>query len=290
MPTRAVAVKLWLDHNGTYDLTSKYENSADPVGDFLFGDRVGYCVSFAHAAVALYRTVGVPARVGTGYAVDARFRGQSSSLLIRSNAAHAWPEIYLEGVGWVPLDISPAKSLVKPADPPDSGQQDLYGDLARKKGQMQAPDQPRNRINLQDWMRALLGVVARGLLGGLGLLLLGLYAMKIWRRLEPRFARDPDVSVVAYRSALCVLADHGLVRGYGQSREGFAREMADVCPSLVPLTRLHVRRALGPRDALPPRNELLALYDAVRAEIASCSRPLRRVTALLHPLGWWLVK
>lgn len=287
---RAVAIKLWLDQNGTYDLTSKYENSKDPVGDFLFGDRVGYCVSFAHAAVALYRTVGVPARVGTGYAVDSRFRGQSSALLIRSNASHAWPEIYLEGVGWVPLDISPAKSLVKPADPPDSGQQDLYGDLARKKGEKRRPDQPEQRINLQDVMRGLLSGAFKGLLGGLGLLVLVMYAMKIWRRIEPGFARDADLPLVAYRSALSVLADHGRVRGYGQSREQFARDLEDVCPSLTPLTRIHLRHALGPQDALPARDDLLSLRRAVGAEIESRSRPARRAFALLHPFGWWLVR
>lgn len=287
---RAVAVKLWLDQNGTYDLTSKYENSKDPVGDFLFGDRVGYCVSFAHAAVALYRTVGVPARVGTGYAVDARFRGQSSALLIRSNASHAWPEIYLEGLGWVPLDVSPAKSLVKPAPPPDSGQQDLYGDLARKKGQKRQPDQPERRINLQDVLRNFLRLAFQGLLGGLGLLVLLTYAMKVWRRMEPHFASDADLPIVAYRSALSALADHGRVRGYGQTREQFARDVEDVCPSLTPLTRIHLRHALGPKGDLPARQDMLSLHRAARAEVGARSRPSRRAVALLHPFGWWLVR
>lgn len=288
---RAVAVKLWLDRNGTYDLTSKYEHSADPVGDFLFGDRVGYCVSFAHAAVALYRTVGVPARVGTGYAVDARFRGQGSSLLIRSNASHAWPEIFLEDVGWVPLDISPEKSLVKPSEAPDSGQQDLYGDLARKKSAQRKPDQaPASRANMQQLMRDLLVSGARILLTLLGLLLALCYGMKIWRRLEPRFASDADLPKVAYRSALAVLADHGRLREHGQTREAFARQLSDTCPSLRPLTNLHLRDALGRPEGPPSRADLISLYTSCRTEIDAHTPWSRRLASWLHPLGWWLVK
>ena len=288
---RAIAVKLWLDQNGTYDLTSKYEHSADPVGDFLFGDRVGYCVSFAHAAAALYRTVGVPSRVGTGYAVDARFRGQGSSILIRSNASHAWPEIYLTDIGWVPLDISPAKSLVKPAEMPDSGQQDLFGGLARKKGQRRQPDRsPLANGDLQEMVRRVIVAALRSVALGLGLLLVALYGMKIWRRLEPRFAPDSRLPLVAYRSALSVLADHGYVRRHGESREAFARELTSTSPSLAPLTRLHLEQALGQGHAVPARDASVALYEAVTREVASGSTLRRRLLALIHPLGWWFVR
>src|SRR5690606_26724776 len=62
---------------------------------FLFGDLTGYCVHFAHAAVFLMRAVGVPARVGTGYALPEANRQGGSALLLRNSDQHAWPEVYL---------------------------------------------------------------------------------------------------------------------------------------------------------------------------------------------------
>jgi hypothetical protein len=288
---RAVAVKIWLEQNGTYDLTSKYENSADPVGDFLFGDRVGYCVSFAHAACAMFRTVGVPARVATGYAVDARFKGASSAILIRSNAAHAWPEIYLDGVGWVVMDIAPAKSLVKPSDPPDSSQQDLYGDLARQKNKRKMPDrQPVANGNMQQLIRDLLRGLMWGLLYGVVGVFVGLYGVKIYRRAVVGWAGAADVGRVAYRAALDALADGGRVRPYGQSREDFARSLAEVSPAFVRLTALHLRQALGSPDRRPGGDEIRRLYAEAGREIARSSGPGRRVMAVLNPFGWLRVK
>ena len=71
----------------------------DPTADFLFGDRTGYCVHFAHAAVLLWRALGIPARVGTGYRTEEDDRHGSSTILIRASDAHAWPELYLDGIG-----------------------------------------------------------------------------------------------------------------------------------------------------------------------------------------------
>ena len=66
----AMSVVLWLGREGTYSLRSGHAHAEDPTADFLFGDRTGYCVHFAHAAVYLMRSLGVPARVGAGYAVE----------------------------------------------------------------------------------------------------------------------------------------------------------------------------------------------------------------------------
>ena len=92
---RALMVKLWLEENCIYSLRSRHEGTKDPTASFLFGDRTGYCVFLAHAAVYLYRTAGMPARTGSGYAVEASQRGDGSSLLVPSKSAHSWPEVYI---------------------------------------------------------------------------------------------------------------------------------------------------------------------------------------------------
>jgi transglutaminase-like putative cysteine protease len=73
---KAWSVSEWLSKEGTYSLKSKHASATDPTAHFLFGDKVGYCVHFAHAATYLMRALGVPARVATGYA---EWAGSSST-------------------------------------------------------------------------------------------------------------------------------------------------------------------------------------------------------------------
>ncbi len=56
----AVAIKLWLDAHATYSTAHRHAGVPDPTADFLFGDRIGYCVHFAHSAVFLWRALGIP--------------------------------------------------------------------------------------------------------------------------------------------------------------------------------------------------------------------------------------
>jgi hypothetical protein len=105
---KAFAVSSWLSREGIYSLKNEHSGAEDPTASFLFGDRTGYCVHFSHAATYLMRSLGVPARVATGYAVSESARQGGSSLLLSGGASHAWPEVYIDGFGWVVLDVYPA--------------------------------------------------------------------------------------------------------------------------------------------------------------------------------------
>ncbi len=52
----ALAVKLWMDKALTYSTRERHANTDDATADFLFGNRIGYCVHFAHSAVFLWRS------------------------------------------------------------------------------------------------------------------------------------------------------------------------------------------------------------------------------------------
>ncbi|CAN0106428.1 unnamed protein product, partial [Phaeothamnion confervicola] len=129
---RAVAIKLYLDKTVTYTFKADHSGAEDAVADYLFVNPRGYCVHQAHAAVYLMRAAGLPARVGVGYATDARNRAGGSTVLLRNGEAHAWPEVYLDGVGWFILDISPEKVDEPDMKQPDPGLQRLLGEMARK--------------------------------------------------------------------------------------------------------------------------------------------------------------
>ena len=71
---------------------------------FLFDMKEGYCSYFASAFVIIARSEGIPARYVQGYRVPL---GKESVNKVSSNCAHAWPEAYLDGIGWVSFEPTP---------------------------------------------------------------------------------------------------------------------------------------------------------------------------------------
>lgn len=285
---RAVAIKLWLDANTTYTLATAHAASPDPVADFLFGDLRGHCVYLAHAAALLYRAAGVPARVAGGYAAQSAFRRGGASLLLRSRDAHAWPEVHLAPTGWIPLDITPARSEVPPAQAPDADLQRMLGQVAIQEMQPPPPPPDQDPVPLVDRAFPFLRLLGRILLVLLVLALPAAYLVKAWRRWIPWGARPVRVPRLAYRAALDLLAARGLRRAPGEHREAFARRAADVAPSLVPLTGLHLRAALGAPGGDPRREDCLACLRAVRREAAAAPCRIPRWLRALHPVPWFL--
>lgn len=95
-------------------------NGEDFVGYFLTQGRRGYCMHFASAATLIFRTYGIPARYVTGFAASSR---QGQTVNVPDSAAHAWVEVYLDGYGWYPVDVTPGYSYVALTSPdPTAGQ------------------------------------------------------------------------------------------------------------------------------------------------------------------------
>jgi hypothetical protein len=78
----------------------------DVVDYFLFEGKRGYCEYFASAMVVMARSLGIPARVATGYAPGEPIAG---GRLVRERQAHAWAEVYFAGHGWVAFEPTPAQ-------------------------------------------------------------------------------------------------------------------------------------------------------------------------------------
>lgn len=288
---QALAIQYWLSKNAIYSKSSDHESAADPLADFLFGNRTGHCVYLAHSACLLYRARGIPSRVGAGYAVDGRNRGNGGSLLLRERDAHAWPEIYLAGLGWFPMDISPERSLDPPDEGPDQGLQQMLGDMARQgTGRPPVEQEPAGRGNLQEALRAAARAAARALSFLLVVALLALYGAKGWRRLAPHWCRPARLPVVAYRAALDRLADVGVLRGFGQTREDLATRQAVFSPAFAALTALHLQAGLGRRAPAAARGHYLELGRQVSADIARERRLGRRMLGLLNPVSWLWVR
>jgi protein-glutamine gamma-glutamyltransferase len=79
----------------------------DPVDEFLFETRRGYCEHYAAAFVTLMRAAGIPARVVIGYQ-GGEVNPVGNYLIVRQSDAHAWAEVWLPGQGWVRVDPTAA--------------------------------------------------------------------------------------------------------------------------------------------------------------------------------------
>lgn len=279
---RALAVTEWLGHVGTYSLRSHHAQAADPTADFLFGDRTGYCVHFAHATAFLLRTLGLPARVATGYAVDESTRQGGSAILLTGGMSHAWPEVYLAGVGWIVTDVAPEHVVDRPPPPPDPDLQRLLGEMARGETPLPLDGSPPPLPILQT-LRTVTRHAGRWGSWIVVSLLLGLYLAKAGRRGSPWVASDRRLARVAYRATLDRLSDVGVRRERGESREAFARRTG--LPSFVALTRWHVAPVFG--GARASRKELLALVRDVRRELAARTPLRRRLAGALVPWSFF---
>ena len=80
----------------------------EPISWFLNKGHEGNAVLFASAAVEAYRVQGIPARYVEGYLVRQEQVAQSEGKAMLTNQnSHAWVEVYLDGVGWIPIDVTP---------------------------------------------------------------------------------------------------------------------------------------------------------------------------------------
>jgi hypothetical protein len=220
--------------------------------------------------------------VAAGYAATEAARGNGSALLLRAGDAHAWPELYLDGVGWVPFDPAPERSLDQSHRPPDPGLQRMLGEMVKKT--KPTPPPPGARDAAQDGLRRL-GAASRAAAPFLVALLLLLYAVKAYRRFAPAFAPAAALPRLCYRAALDVLAEAGVRRDYGETREAFARRAAPLAPALEALTEIHAGAALGAR-ATPAAPRTLALQQRVGVEVSARAPWWRRLLGLLNPLSF----
>jgi transglutaminase-like putative cysteine protease len=102
----ALTLQNWFRSEFEYSLEIQAGHSVSAIEAFL-RDRVGYSEQFAGTYAVMMRTLGIPARVAVGFTpgVDAGDQGFSVS----GRDAHAWPEVWFDGLGWVPFEPTPGR-------------------------------------------------------------------------------------------------------------------------------------------------------------------------------------
>jgi transglutaminase-like putative cysteine protease len=255
-----------------------------PVDEFLFNTRRGFCEHYAGSFVFLMRAAGIPARVVTGYQ-GGDLNPLGNYLIVRQSDAHAWAEIWLENAGWVRVDptaaVAPQRvesgiaSAVAATEPlPILAR----ADLAWLRDLGLAWDSLNNSWNqwvlgygTERQMELLAGLgmglaswqeMAAGLMAGIGILLTIFAAFMLWR-LKPAPA---DPVVILYRRFCRKLARRGIVPANSEGPRDFAERVAAHRPELAgqvrAITGLYVALRYGPH---PEASELQRLRQEVRA-------------------------
>ena len=103
------AVAEYVRASAAYSQTVEPFPTEDYAIYFLRSATAGYCIHFATAATVLYRALGIPARLTDGFLVETR-AGQSTDVPLSQE--HAWVEVYRDGFGWLPVDVTAASGRV----------------------------------------------------------------------------------------------------------------------------------------------------------------------------------
>jgi transglutaminase-like putative cysteine protease len=115
-------IRAWMTKNVSYNLTAKDPGrGADPIDYLLFTSKEGSCTHFATATAALLRSVGVPARISTGFVAQEQPR--ISQYVVRGRDAHAWAEVPLVSGDWLQVDTT---IMAKEVFPPESSNRGRY--------------------------------------------------------------------------------------------------------------------------------------------------------------------
>lgn len=105
---QTLAIIQFLRENITYaEIIPPPPSNQDAVDWFLFDHQEGFCNYYASAAVMLLRSIGIPSRLVVGYSTGETL--DDGQFLVRQKEAHAWPEVYFPGLGWV--EFEPTASL-----------------------------------------------------------------------------------------------------------------------------------------------------------------------------------
>lgn len=99
----ALALQHWFRQEFEYSLEVTPGHGGPAISSFL-ENRVGYCEQFAATYAAMLRTRGIPTRVAVGF-TSGDFDGQR--YIVTGKHAHAWPEVWFDGIGWVGFEPTP---------------------------------------------------------------------------------------------------------------------------------------------------------------------------------------
>lgn len=92
----------------SYSLEVQRGHGNSNIEDFLFENHAGYCEQFAGSFAAMARSIGLPSRVAVGF-TPGDYDPATDTYTVTGKHAHAWPEVWLDGIGWLRFEPTPGR-------------------------------------------------------------------------------------------------------------------------------------------------------------------------------------
>jgi len=287
-----------------YSLDTDLGDSPQAITQFLLHTRTGFCEQFAASFAAMARAVGVPARVAVGYQPGSL---ESDGLYhVTNRNAHAWPEVWIQGAGWIPFEPTPGfkeptlgidtggpapkPNVVTPSTQPTVSSTPARPTVAPTitatagnagPAHIPTPSQAKHHVRDTVTMIAIaLGAVALGVAGFFAII-----SFALWRRARRRRRdHDPRRRVLgAWAEALDQLRTAGIPERPSATALEFALRFApaygvgDAGPALMELARLQsaamfAREAPSSVEANFAWEQVDTIRAATRANISFTAR------------------
>ena len=91
-----------------YSLEVQEGHGNSDIEDFLFENHAGYCEQFSGSFAAMARSIGLPSRVAVGF-TPGDYDEATDTYVVTGKHAHAWPEVWLDGIGWLRFEPTPGR-------------------------------------------------------------------------------------------------------------------------------------------------------------------------------------
>ncbi|KRE30125.1 DUF3488 and transglutaminase-like domain-containing protein [Agromyces sp. Soil535] len=312
MPTKydaAVAIQAYLrgvefDYSTEAPVEEGYDGGGfDVIAKFL-ETKAGYCVHFASTMAVLAREVGIPARISIGYTqgspTEERVDGVQR-VEVDSHDLHSWPELYFEGVGWVPFEPTPGRGLVPDYSRPGAGEEqgpNVPNAATSTPGASGRPDLDPDRGLAGQGGDALAAAGQLWLRGGAVVLVLALLmllpaAFRASQRLTRvgRVRRGERPADAAWDELVATARDLGAGGGDAETPRAFAARIAErdafaedvtARAALLRLRDAVERQRYGPAGGAPGPG-LAEDLGAARAALLADAGARERVRAALMP-------
>lgn len=314
---KALALQNWFTDTGKFTYSLKVNEPVDATGltHFLTVSKQGYCQQFAFAMAVLARLLGIPSRVAVGF-TPGTATGVANTFQVKTSDAHAWPELYFQGLGWMRFEPTPSGSGGQgTAQPPtytipqiadhagagstssgSSGGSDGQGGGSSSKNGNDAKNQ---HLSQEGTAAGGTGSAAKG--GGfplepIGLALAALLAVAIIAPPASRFlvrqrrlayADDLERAHAVWRETLDELADYQLARRPSESPRAVARRVSDDTQLAAPASEALGRVALAEERASyadsPGATPTRADLELIRHGLAAGATRRARWRARLTP-------
>lgn len=273
----AVTLQDWFLNNFSYSTNPGITGEGTAAIKAFLQKRKGFCEQFAATYAAMARSIGLPTRVAVGFTPGIRSSKSPDVFSVYGRQAHAWPEVYFEGTGWVPFDPTPGRGVPGGDDytgvvaeqdttpptrapqqdnPPvrlDLGSQAQANGISKPTRQATQPPPPSSHSDVRSGM-AVFGLVLVALLLA-GMVAVAALPVTVWarRRRRRRRARSPsDHVIVAWLDACDGLTLAGAAPLATETRIEFARragsEVPGVRAAIDELANLATAAAFAPVD------------------------------------------